>query len=79
MTLVNICLVNLTSASLQCACAVLDFLWFDIFDVKRIQIGYSFSESIFNMTATHLANEIVNNKYSIWKKRSKVSQSRFSI
>ena len=38
-------------------------------------------ESIFNMTTikTHETGVTINNKYTIWKKRSKVSQSRPSI
>ena len=35
-------LVNLTSGLLQCTLHFLDFLWFDIFDVKRIQNVTSF-------------------------------------
>ena len=37
MMLVNRFLVNLTSDLLQCTLHALDFLWFDIFDVTRIQ------------------------------------------
>ena len=37
MTLVNIFLANLTCGLLQCTLYLLDFLWLDIFDAKRIQ------------------------------------------
>ena len=42
MKLVNIFLANLTSGLLQCILYILDFLWFDIFDAKRIQNVTSF-------------------------------------
>ena len=42
MRLVNIFLVNLICGLLQCTLHVLDFLWFNIFDVKRIENVTSF-------------------------------------
>ena len=47
MTLVNVFLVNLTSGLLRFTMHILDFLWFDIFDLKRIQNVTSFLRAFY--------------------------------
>ena len=47
MTFVKIFLVDLTSGLLQCILYVLDFLWFEIFHVKRIQNVTSFLRTFY--------------------------------
>ena len=40
-------LANLTSSLLQCTPHILDFLWFDIFDLKKIQNVSSFLRTFY--------------------------------